>query len=154
VRASAKSWAISVCLRGSRKSPWLWPRKSNESRFRTRLGDCDASLSTFTSGSRPGTRQTMEPQGTIARPPTSGEILGDRIFRGTALGFAWFVILLVVLIVWQIGFTAAPTVQEHGAKLLLSDKWDGKDNFGILPEIVGTLYSSILGVAIGAFFGI
>jgi phosphate transport system permease protein len=31
---------------------------------------------------------------------------------------------------------------------------EGLSNFGILPEIVGTLYSSILGVAIGAFFAI
>jgi phosphate transport system permease protein len=96
----------------------------------------------------------MEPQAPIAQPPTSGEILRDRLFRGTTLGFAWFIIFLVVFIVWQIGFTAAPTIQDHGVKLLTSDKWDGKENFGILPEVVGTLYSSILGVAIGAFFGI
>jgi phosphate transport system permease protein len=96
----------------------------------------------------------MEQQATVAQPPTAGEILRDRLFRGTTLGFAWFIIFLVVLIVWQIGFTAAPTIQEHGVKLLTTDKWDGKENFGILPEVVGTLYSSILGVAIGAFFGI
>jgi len=96
----------------------------------------------------------MESQATISRPPTPGEILRDRVFRGTTMGFAWFIIFLVVLIVWQIGFTAAPSVQEHGVKPLTSSKWDGKENFGILPEIVGTLYSSILGVAIGAFFAI
>jgi phosphate transport system permease protein len=96
----------------------------------------------------------MEPQETMSRPPTTGENVRDRLFRGTTLGFAWFIIFLVVLIVWQIAFTAAPTVQEHGVKLVTSSKWDGKTNFGILPEIVGTVYSSILGVVIGAFFGI
>jgi len=96
----------------------------------------------------------MDPNETISRPPTSGEIFRDRLFRGMTFAFAWLIIFLVVFIVWQISVTAAPTVQEHGLSLLTSEKWDGKDHFGLLPEIVGTLYSSILGVAIGAFFGI
>jgi phosphate transport system permease protein len=96
----------------------------------------------------------MDSHETIARPPTAGEIFRDRLFRGMTFAFAWLIIFLVVFIVWQISVTAAPTVQKHGLSLLTSEKWDGKDHFGLLPEIFGTLYSSILGVAIGAFFGI
>jgi phosphate transport system permease protein len=96
----------------------------------------------------------MESQSPISRPPTTGEIVTDRLFRGMTFGFAWLIIFLVVWIIWQISVTAAPAVKEHGTSLLFSDKWDGKEHFGILPEIVGTLYSSILGVGIGAFFGI
>jgi phosphate transport system permease protein len=71
------------------------------------------------------------------------------------LFFAWFIIFLVGLIVFQIARVAAPAVSEHGFDFLVEKKWDaGSEKFGILPEIWGTLYSSILGVAIGAFFGI
>jgi phosphate transport system permease protein len=96
----------------------------------------------------------MEPNGSISRPPTTGEILRDRWFRGLTLGFAWLTILAVILIIWQIGSAAEPAIQKHGVDPLTSSTWDGKKHFGILPEIWGTLYSAILGVAIGAFFGI
>jgi phosphate transport system permease protein len=90
----------------------------------------------------------------ISRPPTSGEVLRDRLFRGLTWSFAWLTILVVVLIIWQIGAAAKPAIEKQGAAPLTSAKWDGKENFGILPQIWGTLYSAFLGVAIGAFFGI
>jgi phosphate transport system permease protein len=96
----------------------------------------------------------MEPQAPISGPPKTGELIRDRLFRGLTLGMAWFIVLLVLLIVWQISATAAPAVHRHGASLLTSDQWDGVNTFGILPEIWGTLYSSILGVGIGAILGI
>jgi phosphate transport system permease protein len=95
----------------------------------------------------------QEPTG-LSRPPTQGEILRDRLFRALTFGFAWLIILTVVLIIWQIATAAAPTVAEHGAKPLLDTKWDGKERFGILPQIWGTLYSSILGVFLGTIFGV
>jgi phosphate transport system permease protein len=69
--------------------------------------------------------------------------------------FAWLTILVVVLMVWQIGQAAAPAIQKNGVSFLTSEKWDTKaGQFGILPQIWGTLYSSILGVAIGTLFGL
>jgi phosphate transport system permease protein len=90
----------------------------------------------------------------IARPPTGTELTVDRIFRGLTLSFAWFTILLVVLVVSGIAWQAWPVVQRFGAEPLASAKWDGKEHFGILPEIWGTVYSSVLGVAIGSLFGV
>ncbi|HKI37091.1 MAG TPA: phosphate ABC transporter permease subunit PstC [Gemmataceae bacterium] len=94
------------------------------------------------------------PDGSIARPPTERELLGDRAFRGLTFGFAWFTILLVVLIVGAIGWQAWPVLQRFGADPLTSDKWDGKENFGIQPEIWGTVYSSVIGVGIGSLLGV
>jgi phosphate transport system permease protein len=91
---------------------------------------------------------------TVSRPPTGAEVFRDKLFRGLTLAFAWLTILTVVAVVWQIGSAAAPTVAAHGVEPLLSAEWDGKTKFGIQPEIWGTLYSSILGVAIGALFGV
>jgi phosphate transport system permease protein len=103
----------------------------------------------------------MRPEGTLeqestrlSRQPTPGEMLRDRLFRGLTFGFAWLVIFTVVLIVWQIASAAAPTIAEHGLEPLASTKWDGKTEFGILPQIWGTLYSSLLGVLIGTLFGV
>ncbi len=75
-------------------------------------------------------------------------------FAGTTLVFAWFIIFLVVLIVFQIARVAAPAVSSTASDFFTERNGTRKEHFGILPEIWGTLYSSILGVAIGSFFGI
>jgi phosphate transport system permease protein len=90
----------------------------------------------------------------ISREPTPGEIRRDRWFRGLTFAFAWLTILTVVFVIWQIAAAAAPAIAEFGIDPLTSTKWDGKKNFGILPQIWGTLYSSILGVGIGSVFGV
>jgi phosphate transport system permease protein len=79
----------------------------------------------------------------------------DRGFRTLTRVFAWLTILLIVLIVWQIGSQASPAIQKYGASFITSTTWDaGKQEFGIGPEILGTLYSSVLGTGLGALFGI
>ena len=100
----------------------------------------------------------MDPQPqTISRPPTAGEQLCDLWFRRMTFLFAWFIIFLVGLIVFQIARVAAPAVQRTWDRVpdgATSGMPAVRISFGILPEIWGTLYSSILGVAIGAFFGV
>jgi phosphate transport system permease protein len=91
----------------------------------------------------------------ISRPPTRGEVLFDRGFRGLTLAFAWMTILVVVFIVHEIGSTALPAMREQGLGFLAGREWNaGKREFGILPPLWGTLYSSILGVALGSAFGL
>jgi phosphate transport system permease protein len=92
---------------------------------------------------------------TIARPPTAGEYLADRVFRGLTWVSAWLTILVVVLIVWQISSQAYPAIRHFGLSFITDRVWDpGKQEFGILPEIWGTMYSSVLGVALGSIFGV
>ncbi|MBY0527913.1 MAG: phosphate ABC transporter permease subunit PstC [Gemmataceae bacterium] len=91
----------------------------------------------------------------ISRPPTNAEIVWDRFFRGACFCFAWLTILLVVLIIWEIGKHAFPAMQAQGLEFITGDKWDaGNNKFGILPEILGTLYSSLLGVGIATVLGV
>jgi phosphate transport system permease protein len=93
--------------------------------------------------------------GAIARPPTRPELFRDRLFRGLTCGFAWLTILLVVLLFAEIGNTAGPAIRDQGLAFLGTSKWDpGHNRYGILPQIGGTLYSSILGVALGGLFGV
>jgi phosphate transport system permease protein len=75
--------------------------------------------------------------------------------RGLTFAFAWLTILLAVFLVGQMARQAAPAVEKNGLGFLKSTSWDaGREEFGILPQIWGTLYSSLLGVAIGAIFGL
>src|SRR5262245_38634155 len=91
----------------------------------------------------------------ISRPPTRGELLADRWFRVATRALAWAVVALVLLLVVQIAVTASPAIAKHGLRFLTGTKWDaGKEDFGILPQIGGTLYSSVLGGANGSPVGV
>lgn len=91
----------------------------------------------------------------IAKPPQVFDRILDRFFRGSASAFAWLTILLVILIIFQIGEQALPAIQQYGTSLITSTTWDlNNGKFGILPEIWGTIYSSVLGLIIGSVFGV
>jgi phosphate transport system permease protein len=97
----------------------------------------------------------QEPSSGISHPPTAREVLADRTFRGLTFTLALGTILLVVFIVYNISSTAAPAIAEHGARPLTEKTWAaGSNKFGMLPAIWGTIYSSVLGVALGTLFGV
>jgi len=91
----------------------------------------------------------------ISRPPSRLETFLDRSFRGLTFAFAWLTIVLMVYLLWRVGDSAAPAIQKYGLSFLTSTTWDvNKGQFGVLPEIWGTLYSSVLALLLGGFFGV
>lgn len=69
--------------------------------------------------------------------------------------FAWATILLVVYIVFKITMSAMPAMKTYGFGFLTGITWDpNTEEYGILPEIWGTLYSSLLALLIGTVFGV
>jgi phosphate transport system permease protein len=108
------------------------------------------------SSGEPSSKQMVSPaEAQISRPPSSFETIGDRLFRHSTLAVAWFTILLVGWIVFSIARQAMPSIHEYGLRFLSGTVWDAnRERFGILPAIVGTLYSSVLGLAIGTIFGV
>jgi phosphate transport system permease protein len=95
------------------------------------------------------------PPGAITQPPSSNEYLVDRGFRLLAVCGASLIILLVAYILWKIGGQAAPAIYHYHLGFLTSTNWNVADQkFGVLPEIWGTLYSSLLALVIGGFFGL
>lgn len=91
----------------------------------------------------------------ISRPPTPLEVNTDLAFRYTCLGFAWLTIAVMCYIVFEISWKAGPAIQEYGLGFLTTQTWDpNTKEFGILPEIWGTLYSSALALLIGSLFGV
>jgi phosphate transport system permease protein len=98
---------------------------------------------------------TFASNAAIAQPPSAFDRAFDRGVRFTTLGFACLVIALVTYIVLKIAWTARPAVDRFGASLLTETTWDSnRELFGLLPAIWGTLYTSVLGLAIGTFFGL
>ena len=92
---------------------------------------------------------------TLSGPPSPGDILFDKSFRFMTLAFTWAAVVLLAFIVFRIGGKALPHFSDLGITFLFTSTWDsGKDVYGILPQIWGTLYSSFLALVLGGFFGI
>ncbi|MGB5834197.1 MAG: phosphate ABC transporter permease subunit PstC [Thiohalocapsa sp.] len=99
--------------------------------------------------------ERAESSGSISRPPSSGELTVDSIFRSVAYACALLIIVLVAFILWEIGKKAVPAMLDHGFGFWIGTTWDvNKGVFGVLPEIWGTLYSSLLALLIGGLFGV
>jgi len=87
--------------------------------------------------------------------PSTGEILIDRIFRTVAYMCAGVIVVLVAFILWELGGKAMPAIEQYGFGFIGGTTWDtNKAEFGVLPEIWGTLYSSLLALLIGGGLGI
>jgi phosphate transport system permease protein len=92
---------------------------------------------------------------TVSGPPSSRDYLADSVFRGIALSCAAFIILLLGYILWEVGGLALPAMAEHGLGFVSGTTWDAtREEFGVLPEIWGTLYSSLLALILGGVFGV
>jgi len=91
----------------------------------------------------------------ISGPPSAGDLLGDSIFRSVAYLCAVLILALVAYILWEIGKQALPAMHEYGLGFVTGTTWDtNRSEFGVLPEIWGTLYSSLLALLLGGVFGI
>ncbi len=91
----------------------------------------------------------------ITRPPTLTERFSDGVFRMLAYSCAMLIIVLVAFILWEVGRKAAPAIDAYGLGFWTGTTWDvNKHQFGVLPEIWGTLYSSLLALLLGGLFGV
>lgn len=92
---------------------------------------------------------------TLTGPPSASDYLKDSIFRAFAFFCTLSIILLVAYIVFELGSQAMPAVKSYGLGFVTGSTWDtNAGEFGVLPEIWGTLYSSLLALLIGGLFGI
>ena len=64
-------------------------------------------------------------------------------------------LLIAVFIVLKIVIAAVPAVRQYGLGFLTGQVWDPhKKVYSILPEIWGTLYSSVFALILGTAFGV
>jgi len=91
----------------------------------------------------------------IARPPTRWEKGSNAVFRTLTYVVAWLTVLLVLFVVFEIGWAAVPAIKRYGLSFLTGATWDpNTEEYGIRPHIWGTLYSSALAVLIGTVLGL
>ncbi|HPE73885.1 MAG TPA: phosphate ABC transporter permease subunit PstC, partial [Candidatus Competibacter sp.] len=97
----------------------------------------------------------VDRSGSVTGPPSGSDYALDRGFRGIAWTSAALILALVAYIIVEIGGKALPAITEYGFGFLTSTTWNVQEGqFGILPEIWGTLYSSLLALILGGVFGI
>ena len=90
-----------------------------------------------------------------AKAPSTSAYVVDRLFFAVATLGALAIIALVAYILFEIGEQALPAISKYGAGFLVDTSWNvQRDQFGILPQIWGTLYSSLLALMIGGFVGV
>ncbi|MCF4129261.1 phosphate ABC transporter permease subunit PstC [Methylobacterium sp. SyP6R] len=76
--------------------------------------------------------------------------VGDRIFRGAALASALLVLLVLAGILASIAYGGWPAFREFGPGFLTSSAWNvGREEYGALVAIIGTLVSALLALLIG-----
>src|SRR6516225_8088759 len=91
----------------------------------------------------------------VSQPPSDRDYLIDRGFRSFAVLAAVVLLALVAYMVWKIGWKAYPAIRDYQLAFLVNTDWNVQENkFGILPAIWGTLYSSLLALLVGGFFGL
>ncbi len=91
----------------------------------------------------------------VSRPPSAWQKGFDIAFRNVAHAFGVLAVLLLVGIVFEVMRHAKTAIADYGFGFLTSSVWDANRNqFGILAEIVGTLYTSLLALLIGGFLGV
>jgi phosphate transport system permease protein len=91
----------------------------------------------------------------ISRPPSRTDIAADRAFRAATSAMAWGIVVTVLWVVGQIAWAAAPAIATYRLHFLADTTWDAnRAQFGVLPAIWGTVYSSVLGLGIGTLFGV
>jgi phosphate transport system permease protein len=91
----------------------------------------------------------------IARPPSAFDVAADRGFRALALSLAWGVVLVVCWLVVEVQRVALPAMQAYGIAFIGETVWDAnRKTFGILPQIFGTLYTSVIGLGLATVFGV
>lgn len=91
----------------------------------------------------------------ITVPPSASDYTSDGAFRGVALLGALLIISLTAYILWEITEQAWPAIGTYGLEFVTGRVWNpGDAEFGVLPQIWGTLYSSLLALLLGGFFGV
>ncbi len=76
--------------------------------------------------------------------------VGDRIFRAASLASALLVLLVLAGILASIAYGGWPAFQEFGPGFLVSSAWNvGREQYGALVAIIGTLVSALLALVIG-----
>lgn len=78
--------------------------------------------------------------------------LSDKIFKIAATVAGAYVLVVVLLMVFQLGWGSGPIWHEEGIGFIWGTDWnavEGRESFGAFPYIIGTLVTAAIAMAIG-----
>ena len=84
--------------------------------------------------------------------PRKHRINSDNIFKIGATIAGTFVLLIIALMIFQLISESYPIWEEEGLSFVIGTDWnevEGRESFGALPYILGTLTTAALAMAIG-----
>jgi len=91
----------------------------------------------------------------VSRPPAPSEKAFDAAFKVIAHVFGAAVVVLLGGIVFEVMRHAGSAMSDYGLGFLATSTWDAnRGEFGILAEIMGTLYTSVIALVVGGVLGI
>ena len=85
-------------------------------------------------------------------PKSGGLPLSEKIFKFVAAAAAAYVLAIILVMVLQLGFESGPVWEKEGLGFIVGTDWnavEGRESFGALPYILGTLITSAIAMAIG-----
>ena len=77
--------------------------------------------------------------------------IGDKFFKGLVFGASAYTLLMVALVFFALAEGSIPIFQKEGFNFITGTNWnavEGRESFGALPYIIGTLVSSTIAMAI------
>ena len=97
---------------------------------------------------------THEPLGTADRSLATAKLI-DRIFFGLTCAFATFIAVVLLWITASLFSISRPAIAEFGLGFITTNRWSVVDGiFGALPQIYGTIMSSLIALLIAVPLGV
>ena len=81
-----------------------------------------------------------------------GKRRGDRIFKWILIGAAGYTLLMLALVVYSVAQGSSSVFSLEGIGFIFGTNWnpvEGRESYGALPYVVGTLLSAGIAMAIG-----
>jgi phosphate transport system permease protein len=78
-------------------------------------------------------------------------IFGDKFFKALAIGASLYTLLMVTLVLFALADGSIPIFLKEGINFVIGTNWnavEGRESFGALPYIIGTLVSSAIAMVI------
>jgi len=86
------------------------------------------------------------------RNKSAGSLFGDKFFKALVIGGSAYSLLMVFLVFYALAEGSLPIFMKEGINFIIGTDWnpvEGRESFGALPYIIGTLISSAIAMIIG-----
>jgi phosphate transport system permease protein len=87
----------------------------------------------------------------LIRSKSNKSFFGDKFFKALVIGASIYALLMVALVFYALSQGSLPILYKEGLHFIIGTDWnpvEGRESFGALPYIIGTLISSAIAMAI------